>query len=71
MARIVYKPMCSNCGSVIEKEVRYKEIDLLSNPFETILGRNSITVITPYKCEKCGAFFDCIEIRPPRKGDEE
>lgn len=59
MARIIYKPHCSECGEVINDEVMYETINL-----KNFIG-DSYTNIYPMKCKTCGAYFNCIEIKPP------
>ena len=59
MARIVYKPHCSECGAVINDEVMYETINL-----KNFIGDNYTNIYT-MKCKTCGAYFDCIEITPP------
>ena len=63
MARIVYKPQCSECGAVINDEVMYETIKfekLERNKFSFV---NEYTRIYPSHCEVCGEYFDCIEIK--------
>ena len=59
MARIIYKPHCSECGAVINDKIMYETINL-----KNFIGDN-YTNIYPMKCKTCGAYFDCIEITPP------
>lgn len=63
MARIIYRPHCSECGAVINDDIMYETIMLP-------LGEDSIlnykyTNVYPMKCKTCGAYFDCIEITSP------
>ena len=67
MARIIYKPHCSECGALINDEIMYEKIKL--DVFErygfTKYIDDELTNIYPTKCKACGEYFDCIEITPP------
>ena len=65
MARIIYKPHCSECGALINDEVMYKEIKL---EVEKGIGwrfGDEYTNIYPTRCKSCGEYFNGIEITPP------
>lgn len=62
MAQIVYKPHCSNCGAVINDEIKYVEYAII-NKIKNITPID----IFPYKCPCCGKYFDSIIIKPPKK----
>lgn len=62
MAQIVYKPHCSNCGAVINDEIKYIE-HVIINKIKNITPIN----ISPYTCPCCGKYFDSIIIKPPKK----
>ena len=64
MARIVYKPHCSECGAVINDDIMYETIILPLGEEDSILNYK-YTNVYPMKCKTCGAYFDCIEITPP------
>ena len=71
IAQIKYIPHCSKCGAIIDEKISYKEIQL-DNDDAKIYHRyikydNKITLVSPQRCTKCGAVFDCIEIAPPKK----
>ena len=61
MARIIYKPRCSECGALINDEIMYEKIKL--GVFKYI--DDELANIYPTKCKVCGEYFDCIEITPP------
>lgn len=65
MAQIVYKPHCSNCGAVINDEIKYIEYTerVIINKIKNITPID----IFPYKCPCCGKYFDSIIIKPPKK----
>ena len=65
MGKIIFKPTCSHCGSVIHGEVRYEEIASRENMI--ILP---IKCISPGCCRNCGTDFDQIVI-PWHKGNTE
>ena len=64
MARIVYKPHCSECGAVINDDIMYETIILPLGEEDSILNYK-YTNVYPMECKTCGAHFDCIEITPP------
>lgn len=58
MAEILYKPVCSDCGAIIDDEVygvRCKTI-VENNRYRLYNG----SCIHPARCEKCGAWFDSV-----------
>ena len=61
MARIIYKPHCSECGALIDDEIMYEKIKY---GFTKYID-DELTYIYPTKCKACGEYFDCIEIAPP------
>ena len=61
MAQIVYKPHCSNCGAVINDEIKY-----IINKIKNITPITPIDIY-PCKCPCCGKYFDSIIIKPPKK----
>ena len=66
MARIIYKPHCSECGAIIEARPMCEKIKLI--PLEGCHPRlldDEYTNIYPQICKSCGTYFDCIEITPP------
>lgn len=65
MAQIVYKPHCSNCGAVINDEIKYIE-HVIINKIKNITPITPIDIF-PYKCPYCGKYFDSIIIKPPKK----
>lgn len=71
MARIVYKPHCSECGALINDEVMYEKIELEALKERGDFIREFINILRPTKCEVCGEYFDCIEITPPTNLTEE
>lgn len=65
MARIVYKPHCSECGAVINDEVMYKKIKLeVEKGMDWRFG-DEYTNIYPTRCKSCGEYFNYIEIKLP------
>ena len=63
MARIIYKPHCSTCGAVINGDIMYETITLPTSEYS--IFNHEYTNIYPTRCESCGEYFDCIEIKPP------
>lgn len=66
VAQILFKPVCSKCGKVIEQR-----IDFITNvyPIDEIKFISDRTMITgknyeivPDKCPHCGAHFDMIAL---------
>lgn len=68
ISNIIYKPHCGKCGFPIdtsEQEIEYQEIyEKFDNGMFT---RKVGASIHPNKCARCGAFFDSIEVTPPKK----
>lgn len=56
MADILFKPTCSNCGRVINNDVKYRS--------DISYGR----VITPNICPYCGCVFESIVMPNPTNG---
>ena len=59
-SNIVYKPHCGKCGALIDEDVSFRKIIMESDPFAYETGE-----VYPNVCQKCGAIFECIEIKPP------
>ena len=58
--RIIYKPVCGNCGEIINEEVYgIHYTNLVSNDKYTMEYCGGIGVFPP-RCDKCGAWFDGI-----------
>ena len=59
MAKIVYKPTCSECGAVIGGEVYGIRLETIAENNKYSLGYR--WSVHPSKCWKCGVWFDSIE----------
>lgn len=58
--KIIYKPVCGNCGEIINEEVYgICYTNLVSNDKCTMAYREGTGVFPP-KCDKCGSWFDGI-----------
>ena len=72
MSKIVYKPHCEQCGSLIKQNVQYRRItfegDYHRNSY--LASRPALYEFYPYRCEVCGAVFDSAEVRPPKEVEE-
>lgn len=62
MAKIIYKPTCSECGNVIHGEVSSKHWEH---------GEASGRGIAPTVCLNCGAYFRSIVMPYPKNEDFE
>lgn len=63
--KIVYKPHCGNCGSLIDMEVAYRYV--YEKDTETMLANMVCTEVYPDRCDNCGATFNTIEIQMPKQ----
>ena len=66
--KIIYKPHCSKCGSLIdtsEYEITYQ--DIYGRFTEMMLASKVGVNICPDRCAQCGALFDCIEVPIPKQ----
>ena len=60
MGKIIYKPHCSNCGTLITEKVQYRNINNINSYSNN--GINSYTEIYPNRCSSCGQPFDGVKI---------
>ena len=63
--KIVYKPHCGKCGSLINEKVAYNNIVIESESCKN-LPQETIEIF-PSRCERCGRVFTMIEIQPPEQ----
>ena len=67
MTAIEYKPHCSNCGAIIDEEVKYRDVDIaFERKLRSHLFLNNIE-IDPHRCKNCGKTFCRIEMEMPTK----
>ena len=53
IGRILFRPTCSRCGSVLHCDIKYRDM----------FNRGAFdTFITPNMCPNCGCFFECISL---------
>ena len=62
MAKIIYRPHCSECGALIAEKVSCQEIISDDRPHHLIN-----VSINPSKCECCGEDFMNIQIDLPEE----
>jgi DNA-directed RNA polymerase subunit RPC12/RpoP len=70
MTKIEYKPHCGKCGALINEGVMYRDIIVEDKSIRDYSYLNGGAVIEPYRCSCCGAIFNQIEIRTPKKDRE-
>ena len=59
MAKIVFVPVCSKCEKIIFQTVDYSQGPLVLPEAEPFIVKDR-GIISPDKCPRCGAYFDCI-----------
>lgn len=62
MSSIVYKPHCSECGTVIDCCVSCEELCIPSHGDKLL---RHLYEIQPWSCPRCGVLFDAIEVPSP------
>ena len=68
MSKIVYKPHCEQCGSLIEQNIQFKRITLQVGDSTRWLYNSTLDYeFNPFQCKICGAVFDSAEVQLPEE----
>ena len=65
MSKIIYKPHCEKCGSLIDQKVQFRRTEV--NIGNRLRYRSADYTFNPYQCKNCGAIFDSAEFQPPEE----
>lgn len=67
MSKIIYKPHCEKCGTLLDQKVQYTRHAFEVNNDIPRVHDTTYYEFRPYRCKNCGATFDSAEIQPPEE----
>ena len=70
MSKIIYRPHCGRCGSIIKQKVQFKRTALEGNIDIPRVHDLTCYEFYPYRCENCGATFDSAECQLPEEVED-
>ena len=64
MGKIVFAPVCSECGAILRKAATYTEVVADYSVVNKTAAKRSVVMVEPKRCPNCGIEF--TEIHVPR-----